>query len=149
LNEDTAIVTSMNLYEFSQQRNNEMGILVSKDDDPELYKGIFDEVQRLLQISAEMKVTIQKVATSNSNICKGYCIRTGVEIDFNASRPFSKEGFEEWKKDGENWDTPEKFCHYSGNPSDGQTSRNRPILQTEYDNAKDVHGWDKCQVRKS
>jgi phosphatidylserine/phosphatidylglycerophosphate/cardiolipin synthase-like enzyme len=31
INENEAIITSMNLYEFSQQNNNEMGIYISKD----------------------------------------------------------------------------------------------------------------------
>ena len=31
-NENTAIITSMNLYEFSQQNNDEMGILVSRKE---------------------------------------------------------------------------------------------------------------------
>jgi phosphatidylserine/phosphatidylglycerophosphate/cardiolipin synthase-like enzyme len=61
LNENEAIVTSMNLYSFSQQNNDEMGIYVSKDDDPELYKEISNEVQRLLTISEEVRVTIKKI----------------------------------------------------------------------------------------
>jgi phosphatidylserine/phosphatidylglycerophosphate/cardiolipin synthase-like enzyme len=51
MNEDEAIVTSMNLYSFSQQNNDEMGIYVKKKDDPELYNDILNEVQRLLTIS--------------------------------------------------------------------------------------------------
>ena len=38
LNEKQALLTSMNLYEFSQQNNNEMGILVSQEEDSDLYK---------------------------------------------------------------------------------------------------------------
>ncbi|MHC1754362.1 MAG: phospholipase D family protein [Methanosarcina sp.] len=37
LNENEAIVTSMNLYEYSQVNNYEMGIYVTKDEDPKLY----------------------------------------------------------------------------------------------------------------
>ena len=37
LNEKEALLTSMNLYEYSQEHNDEMGILVSVDHDPELY----------------------------------------------------------------------------------------------------------------
>ena len=33
LNEESCIVSSLNLYEFSQVNNNEMGILISKDED--------------------------------------------------------------------------------------------------------------------
>jgi len=51
LNEKEAIITSMNLYEFSQQNNNEMGIYVTKEDDPELYKDIYEEVDGLILTS--------------------------------------------------------------------------------------------------
>jgi len=36
LSEKACIITSMNLYEFSQINNNEMGILMSKDADSQL-----------------------------------------------------------------------------------------------------------------
>lgn len=61
LNENEAIVTSMNLYSFSQQNNDEMGIHVTKENDPELYNDIFDEVQRLLTISEEIRVSVKKI----------------------------------------------------------------------------------------
>ena len=53
LNESEAIVTSMNLYEFSQVNNQEMGIYVTKSEDPELYAAIYDEARRLIRISDE------------------------------------------------------------------------------------------------
>lgn len=61
LNENEAIVTSMNLYSFSQQNNDEMGIHVTKENDPELYNDIFDEVRRLLTISEEIRVSVKKI----------------------------------------------------------------------------------------
>ncbi|MBR9922419.1 MAG: DNA repair protein [Bacteroidetes bacterium] len=61
LNENEAIVTSMNLYSFSQQNNDEMGIHVTKADDSELYNDIFNEVQRLLTISEEIRISVKKV----------------------------------------------------------------------------------------
>lgn len=61
LNESEAIVTSMNLYAFSQQNNDEMGILVRKAEDPELYQDIFDEANRLLTVSEEIRVVVKKV----------------------------------------------------------------------------------------
>ena len=51
----------MNLYSFSQQNNDEMGIHVTKEKDADLYKDIFDEVQRLLTISEEIRVSVKKV----------------------------------------------------------------------------------------
>ena len=38
LSEDAAIITSMNLYEFAQRNNDEMGIYVSRSQEPALYK---------------------------------------------------------------------------------------------------------------
>lgn len=61
INEKEAIVTSMNLYSFSQQNNDEMGIYVTKEQDPDLYKDIYDEAQRLLTISDEIRVSVKKV----------------------------------------------------------------------------------------
>ena len=61
LNENEAIVTSMNLYSFSQQNNDEMGIHVTKQKDPDLYNDIYQEVQRLLTISEEIRISVKKV----------------------------------------------------------------------------------------
>tara|TARA_Y100001934_G_scaffold261955_1_gene335885 strand:- start:142 stop:873 length:732 start_codon:yes stop_codon:yes gene_type:complete len=61
LNENEAIVTSMNLYSFSQQNNDEMGIHVTKEKDADLYNDIYEEVQRLLTISEEIRVSVKKV----------------------------------------------------------------------------------------
>ena len=36
LNEESCIITSLNLYEFSQVNNNEMGVLISRSNDPDL-----------------------------------------------------------------------------------------------------------------
>ena len=49
LNEETAIVTSLNLYEFSQQNNDEMGFEVRKAEEEELYESIRREVGRLIR----------------------------------------------------------------------------------------------------
>ena len=35
-----ALVTSMNLYDYSQENNHEMGILVTREED----KGLYDEI---------------------------------------------------------------------------------------------------------
>lgn len=65
LNESEAILTSMNLYEFSQVNNNEMGIYVVKETDPTLYNEIYEEVKRLIRISDEIIVSVEKAPTVN------------------------------------------------------------------------------------
>ena len=62
LNENECIITSLNLYEFSQVNNNEMGVLISRDSDSQLYADTYEEVQRIIRISEEIKVSADKVA---------------------------------------------------------------------------------------
>jgi phosphatidylserine/phosphatidylglycerophosphate/cardiolipin synthase-like enzyme len=157
LNENEAIITSMNLYEFSQQNNNEMGIYISKAQDPDLYNSALEEAQRLLTISSEIRVTVKKVtedtptkvesktAETKSSIAKstskqnGYCIRTGVPIPFDVEKPMSFEAFKSWNKFGDP-NYAEKFCHFSGEPSKGETCVSRPILKQNWKKAKEIHG---------
>lgn len=63
LNESDAIVTSLNLYEFSQINNNEMGILIRREDDAELYKDTYEEAQRIIRISDEVRISMERVST--------------------------------------------------------------------------------------
>ena len=61
LNENEALLTSMNLYEFSQQNNNEMGIIVSREIEPELYNQIWEESKRIVRLSEEIRVTVARL----------------------------------------------------------------------------------------
>ena len=66
LNEKRALLTSMNLYEYSQVNNYEMGILVSREEDPELYDKIYEDARRILRASDEIRVTVSRVATAGT-----------------------------------------------------------------------------------
>lgn len=61
LNEELCIITSLNLYEFSQVNNNEMGVLIRRGDDPELYKDAYEEAQRIIRISEEVRISMERV----------------------------------------------------------------------------------------
>jgi hypothetical protein len=47
INEDRAIICSMNLYEYSQQTNIEMGILITKEQDKEAYENLIEEITNI------------------------------------------------------------------------------------------------------
>lgn len=66
MNEELAIITSLNLYEFSQINNNEMGVLIRREDDAELYKDAYEEAQRIIRISDEVRITLERVASAES-----------------------------------------------------------------------------------
>lgn len=65
MNEKMCIVTSMNLYDFSQINNNEMGILIKRDEDQELYNDTKEEAERIIRISDEVRMSIEKIEKEN------------------------------------------------------------------------------------
>ncbi len=67
INERSCIITSLNLYEFSQVNNNEMGVHVSRDDDPEMYKDTYEEAQRIIRISDEVRISLEKIVKPNDS----------------------------------------------------------------------------------
>jgi phosphatidylserine/phosphatidylglycerophosphate/cardiolipin synthase-like enzyme len=64
LNEGKCIITSMNLYEFSQINNNEMGIFLDKNEDQTAFKEAYEEVQRIIRISEEVRISLERVEQS-------------------------------------------------------------------------------------
>jgi phosphatidylserine/phosphatidylglycerophosphate/cardiolipin synthase-like enzyme len=61
LNEHAAIITSMNLYDFSQVNNNEMGVYIEREVEPDLYRDAHDEAQRLIRVSEQVRLAAEKV----------------------------------------------------------------------------------------
>ena len=67
LNEELCIVTSLNLYEFSQINNNEMGVLIRRSEDSDLYRDAYEESQRIIRISEEVRITLERVAQGDES----------------------------------------------------------------------------------
>ncbi len=158
MNDDKMVITSLNLYQFSMANNKEMGVLIDKNDpvDAELYKEASDEVDFISQNSQRFEFgtpkpqlkmqedhsqnkTQDNKATPSKPTSKhvGFCIRTGVEIPFNPEIPFSYNAFKSWSK-YEDKNYAEKYCHYSGEPSNGETSCSKPILKKNWNKAKEL-----------
>ena len=129
LNEDQALLTSMNLYEFSEKNNDEMGVLVSKDED--LYRKIFEESKRLVDNSEQIRVTVARVETpavdretpapkqarrsqAKANTpTSAFCIRCKDELPADPLQPYCSRCFRSWKR-YENNEYEEKHCHTCG-----------------------------------
>ena len=133
LNEREALLTSMNLYDFSQVNNNEMGLVVSRDAEPSLYDDIFQESMRIVRISEEIRVKVargpstekskekpgtkRKARSASSNVGtpkNGFCIRCKSVVDANPTRPYCNRCFASWRR-FENKNYEEKHCHVCGN----------------------------------
>ncbi len=159
LNEKKMIISSMNLYEFSQQNNREMGILIERNEeaDKQVYEDAWKDIESILNNATDFayveapkeverksepsKVSSPKEIKRSNGTATGYCIRTGVEIPFNIEKPMSYEAYKLWNKYG-NREYPEKYCHFSGEPSDGKTSVNKPILSKNWKKAKEMFHLD-------
>ena len=139
MNEEEAIVTSMNLYEFSQVNNNEMGIYVTRSSDPELFREIYEECQRLVRTGDEVQISVEKVKKESGNPAKaapakegrasGHCLRCGEAIPLNKKRPYCTTDYEKWAK-YENAEYEDAFCHGCG--KDHPASMKKPMCRDCY-----------------
>lgn len=68
LSEELCIITSLNLYEFSQVNNNEMGILIRRSEDGALYKEAYEEAQRIIRISDEVRISLERVPSERETM---------------------------------------------------------------------------------
>lgn len=189
-NEDAAILTSMNLYSYSQDTNIEAGVLTKVtlinglvntirnseglDEQAWNYFGqtVVEQSELLFKKAPEYESktfglskkyigskiekdelsvffankTSAKITNRSNGVISevhspviqvGYCIRTGVEIPFNVEKPMTASAFKSWSKYGDS-DYPEKFCHFSGEQSNNETSFSKPILKKYWKKAKET-----------
>lgn len=117
-NEKEMIITSLNLLETSE-KNWEMGILINREKDKEIYDDTIADVVTIFQdaipmITKEVKSQTQKIDTNkavptkkpraNSLPSKGHCISCGDTVKFNVEKPLCREcweDFDEFYDEGE------------------------------------------------
>jgi hypothetical protein len=146
LNEKEAIITSMNLYDFSQVNNNEMGIYVNKEEDLVLYSEIYNEAMRLVRFSEEIKISVTQVPKTDQptkvqpvkpqpvqSNDSGFCIRCGTEIKLNPMTPYCNNCYKAWKKFS-NDEYEEKHCHICG--EENKSTLNKPTCYECYKSNK-------------
>lgn len=152
LNEKKMIIGSMNLYEFSQQYNKEMGVLIDRNNehDRQIYEDAWDDIISIRNNASDfpyMKVLkkngqpkIEQFTKIPQSKPSGFCIRTGIPIQFNPEKPLSNDAYRSWNQFGDP-NYPEKYCHFSGEASKGDTSFNKPILGKNWKKAKEAFGF--------
>jgi hypothetical protein len=193
-NESAAILTSMNLYNFSQDNNIEFGVMVKEsflgnlanviNEDSfdaqaaEYFKMMISQSEILFSSIPDFertnfgitkkykssRITVDKLSNFFANkssgspakttqdknstlLCEtnvrsktGFCIRTGKPIPFDLSKPMTQSAFESWSKFMD-YSYKEKYCHFSGEVSNGHTSFKKPILAENYKKAKEVFAF--------
>ena len=157
LNEKQAILTSMNLYEFSQQNNDEMGILVSSEDDSPLFNEIYAEAERILKASDEFRITVARVEPAKTVTppatraatrepqrkpepsigipTSGFCIRDKATIPADPGKPYCNRCFQSWNR-FKNPEYEENHCHICGKEND--STMEKPACLSCYRKYKDI-----------
>lgn len=184
-NENLAILTSMNLYSFSQDNNIEAGVMTKSTflgsitnsenldrDAYEYFERVIEQSELLFKKTPQYENTMlglskkytgsiieedklsdffknkpfynssksktftnEKKSKSSESNKLGFCIRTGERIPFNPSQPYSNKAYQSWAR-YENNAYPEKYCHFSGEQSNGETTKEKPILKKNWGEAK-------------
>lgn len=148
LNEHEMVIASMNLYEFSQQNNWEMGVYISAQDDRDIYEDAWRDVRMIADSAKPYSPTGEastglRARTSSRREnprsqpaprrdrapgwIEGFCIGCGDEIPFNPTRPFCRDCFGDWDGDEEE---RQDVCHMCGD--DARTSFMKPVCYPCY-----------------
>jgi hypothetical protein len=86
----------MNLYEYSQLNNTEMGIIITKDGDLKLFEQINETAKKIIRNSKEVGFEIKKVEkpkqANEKNIKKESTVKQSVEkpVCYNCYKKFYK-----------------------------------------------------------
>jgi phosphatidylserine/phosphatidylglycerophosphate/cardiolipin synthase-like enzyme len=135
-NEDLLVLASLNLHEFSEKNNREMGIAFSRTD--RVYRDAVREAHSIIEASQLERGDPVKLVPdasrprtsrderSRADSSKGTCIRCGKEIPLNRSAPYCRDCFSSWVQ-WENYDYVERKCHKCGN--EANTTMSRPLCE--------------------
>ena len=139
MNESAAVLGSMNLYDFSQANNIEMGVLLEAQGDADAFEDVAEEAERIISNAQQRHPdaatpqadpappsqteppaglrpgppTPSSDTADNVPAQRGYCIRCNARIPSDTSRPYCVSCFKEWADAGKG--TPsENYCHLGG-----------------------------------
>ncbi|NLA25049.1 MAG: hypothetical protein GX879_08800 [Bacteroidales bacterium] len=141
-NETKMVITSMNMYEFSEKNNREMGVLIDRNTDKELFEKAVAETLSIIQSSKQVQLHKTDIKTISNNTQHtnnyitqfekaiiGHCIRCENYIDYNPTKPYCSECFFIWVQ-YENPDYQENVCHKCGEYE--ITSMSKPLCYNCY-----------------
>lgn len=151
-NQESMVITSLNLLESSERKNREMGVLLSLKDDPLVFKEALNEAQFIVSnsrkdsligniarsIAKEAKAIVDsskndkpsRGRTTRTTKAEGHCIRCNTNIHYNQDKPYCLNCFRLWKKSGSHEDYKEKYCHLCGKQIN--TTKEYPLCRNCY-----------------
>lgn len=121
-NESKMVITSMNMYEFSEKNNREMGVLIEREKDKELFEKAVEETKSIIDSSEKQSLNktsrvfglkTPEKGKVNHKHHRGYCIRCEERIDFDTKKPYCPDCFSIWSQFGNPF-YEENVCHRCG-----------------------------------
>jgi len=129
-NEDSMVITSMNIYQYSEQ-NREMGLLIRKEEDSKIFSEALEETKSI--IDASVKDDLGKIKTDAEKprtFQKGYCIQCRMPIPYDLARPYCLLCYLELVDEGILL-APDEYCHNCG--KNAVVTMNKPLCNSCYD----------------
>lgn len=113
-NENTALITSMNLYDYSEKNNREIGIEINKSENSYIYDEIRKEANSIKDNAELYNFDFKKFKSANIQYNDyGYCIHCKTKISFDREKPLCRDCFYEWNDSGRP-NCRENYCHKCG-----------------------------------
>ncbi|MFN7674805.1 phospholipase D family protein [Flavobacterium sp.] len=123
-NETKMVITSMNMYEFSEKNNREMGVLIDLNVDKELFEKAENETLSIIQSAKKIRINNydrnyrnenynNNTKSNYKNRINGHCLRCNDRINYNPYSPFCGECYSTWSV-YQNYDYGENVCHRCG-----------------------------------
>lgn len=136
-NERHIIISSMNLYDFSEKNNREMSVLLSAEDG-DAFTAARAEIESIISTARFEKpagafgAVVRTLFSSPAPAAtpaprkrqEGTCIRCGDGIRYQPRSPLCDDCYDSWAAWG-NEDYPEKKCHRCAKPAN--VSKGRPL----------------------
>lgn len=137
-NEHAVLISSMNLYQYSEQNNWEMSVLLTEQQDKEAIREARGEIESIIREAtphatrglrgflANTFGRVTALAGPNSSTApskrkvesqQGVCIRCSVTIRYRPTSPLCQTCYSSWAAWG-NEHYPEKCCHRCAEPAD-------------------------------
>lgn len=156
-NEQSMVITSLNLYDFSEQNNREMGVLVTRQNDEAVFNEAAREAKMIISLATRSDFNVQVIEQPKKQVkpqprvenekpksiwfrdlsdifqslfgeAHGYCIGCKTKLEYDEYRPYCPECYKAWAK---NKGQKANYCHSCGRPS--KTSINKPLCHSCFD----------------
>lgn len=125
-NEKEMVITSMNLYDFSEKNNREMGVLISREEDKTIFNQAVIETKSIIDSSELVDIQTDEITLFEyeedsyeshkdhfDEMTDGFCIRCSETIQYNLEKPYCESCFSTWSQ-YKNPYFEEEFCHTCG-----------------------------------